>query len=138
MKTIQLYSIIARGFIFISVLSLAYVAFLALINPQSVMDLVGVTLPNTDAISSIRGIYGGVGISICITLVYVGIYHVKEGLAFLSIFWGSYAVSRLITSFVDGALGEFGSTWIIIEGFFCLLGIALLVLNRKFKTFSNE
>lgn len=137
MKTLQLYSIIARGFIFISVLSLAYVALLALINPQSVMDLVGVTLPNNDAISSIRGIYGGVGISICIALVYVGIYHVREGLAFLSIFWGSYTVSRLITSFVDGALGEFGSTWVVIEGFFCLLGIVLLVLNRKFRTFSN-
>lgn len=137
MKTLQLYSIIARGFIFISLLSLAYVALLALVNPQSVMNLVGVTLPNTDAISSIRGIYGGVGITLCIALVYLGVYHVKEGLAFLSIFWGSYAVSRLITSFVDGALGEFGSTWIVIEGFFCLLGIVLLVLNKKFKTFSN-
>ena len=138
MKTIQLYSILSRGFIFVSVLSLAYVALLAIINPQSVMDLVGVSLPNTDAISSIRGIYGGVGVSICIALVYVGIYHVKEGLAFLSIFWGSYAVSRLITTFVDGALGEFGSTWIVIEGFFCVLGIVLLVLNRKYKTFSHE
>lgn len=137
MKTVQLYSVIARGFIFISVLSLAYVALLALVNPQSVMDLVRVTLPNADAISSIRGIYGGVGIAICIALVYLGIYHVKEGVAFLSIFWGSYAVSRLITSFVDGALGEFGSTWIVIEGFFCVLGIVLLVLNRKFKTFNN-
>lgn len=137
MKTIQLYPVIARGFIFVSVLSLAYVALLGLINPQSVMDLVGVTLPNNDAISSIRGIYGGVGISICIALIYVGIYHVKEGLVFLSIFWGSYTVSRLITSVVEGALGEFGSTWIVIEGFFCLLGIVLLLLNRKFKSFTN-
>ena len=137
MKTVQLYPVIARGFIFVSVLSLAYVALLALINPQSVMDLVGVTLPNNDAISSIRGIYGGVGISICIALIYVGIYHVKEGLIFLSIFWGSYAVSRLITSVVEGALGEFGSTWIVIEGFFCLLGIVLLLLNRKFKSLTN-
>ena len=137
MKTVQLYPVIARGFIFVSVLSLAYVALLALINPQSVMDLVGVTLPNNDAISSIRGIYGGVGVSICIALIYVGVYHVKEGLVFLSIFWGSYAVSRFITSVVDGALGEFGNTWIVIEGFFCILGIVLVVLNRKFKTFSN-
>ncbi len=137
MKTAQLYFIIARGFIFLSVISIAYVALLALINPQSVMDLVGVKLPNTDAISSIRGIYGGVGMAICIALVYVGIYHVKEGLAFLSIFWGSYAVSRLITSFVDGALGEFGSTWIVIEAFFCMIGLVLLIVNKKFKTFCN-
>lgn len=137
MKTVQLYSIVARGFVFLSVLSLAYVALLAMVNPQAVMDLVGVTLPNTDAISSIRGIYGGVGITLCLALVYLGCYHVKEGLLFLSLFWGSYAVSRFITSLVEGALGEFGSTWIVIETFFCLTGIVLLLLNRKLKAFAN-
>lgn len=137
MKTVQLYSIVARGFVFLSVLSLAYVALLAMVNPQAVMDLVGVTLPNTDAISSIRGIYGGVGITICIALVYLGWYHVKEGLLFLSLFWGSYAVSRFITSLVEGALGEFGNTWIVIEAFFCVTGIVLLLLNRKLKAFAN-
>lgn len=137
MKTVQLYSMIARGFVFLSVLSLAYVALLAMVSPQAVMDLVGVTLPNTDAISSIRGIYGGVGITICVALVYLGCYHVKEALLFLSLFWGSYAASRFITSLVEGALGEFGSTWIVIEAFFCVTGIVLLLLNRKLKAFVN-
>lgn len=137
MKTLQLYSIVARSFVFLSVLSLAYVALLAMVNPQAVMDLVGVSLPNTDAISSIRGIYGGVGITLCIVLVYLGCYHVKEGLLFLSLFWGSYAVSRFITSVVEGALGDFGNTWIVIEACFCFTGIVLLLLNRKLKAFTN-
>lgn len=39
-------------------------------DPQAVMDLVLVKLDNTDAYSSIRGVYGGVGIAILGVLLY--------------------------------------------------------------------
>jgi hypothetical protein len=49
----------SQGFVVMSVLCLLSVSIMAFYNPQSVMDLVQVTLPNNDAFSSIRGIYGG-------------------------------------------------------------------------------
>jgi hypothetical protein len=127
----MIFTLSARGFILFSAFSLVYVAILALWNPQAVMDLVQLKLTNTDAISSIRGVYGGVGITIFITLVYLGINHIEKGLAFLSIFWGSYSFSRITTIIVDGALGSFGTNWLWIESIFCLIGISLILFGRR-------
>ena len=90
------------------------------------MDLVGVTLPNTDAVSSIRGIYGGAGLTIVIMLVYLSQKNIREALGFLVLLWGFYAISRAITQINEGPLGAFGSQWIVIESLFC--GIALILL----------
>ncbi|MBL7856681.1 MAG: DUF4345 domain-containing protein [Cyclobacteriaceae bacterium] len=123
-----------RIFIVFSALSLVYVAVMAMIHPQSVMDMVGVKLTNTDAISSIRGIYGGVGITIFILLLYLAFYHIGKGIVFLIMFWGSYAASRLITWVVDGPLGDFGANWLLIETFLSGVGLILLLIGRKIKS----
>jgi hypothetical protein len=133
MKTKFMYTAFAKGFIFLSAFSLIYVAALALWSPQSVMDLVDVKLENTDAISSIRGIYGGVGITLFITLLYMGANLVDKGLLFLSMFWGSYSLSRIITWIADGRLGDFGTQWLWIETIFCVIGITLLIFGKKIK-----
>lgn len=133
MTTKVIYLTASKGFILFSAISLLYVAFMAFINPQSVMDMVGVTLPNTDAISSIRGIYGGVGITLVALLVYLALFQTLKGLSFLAVFWGSYALSRIMTWFMDGALGEFGTNWLVIESFMCLVGIGLLAFRKKIK-----
>jgi hypothetical protein len=133
MTTKAIYMLVSKGFILFSALSLCYVAVLAMFNPQSVMDLVGVKLPNTDSISSIRGIYGGVGITLVLLLFYLAFYETPKGLVFLTIFWGSYAMSRVITVWSDGPLGDFGTNWLYIESFFCFVGMVLLMFNRKMK-----
>ncbi len=73
------------------------------------MDMVQVKLPNNDAYSSIRGVYGGVGITICIALMYTMRKNLVESLGFLSILWGLYATCRIITIFSEGSLGSFGN-----------------------------
>lgn len=123
----------SKGFILFSALSLGYVALLAMLSPQAVMDLVGVKLPNTDSISSIRGVYGGVGVTLVLSLLYLAFFETDRGLVFITTFWGSYAVSRIITAFADGPLGDFGTTWLYIESFFCLVGVVLLILNNRLK-----
>ncbi|TAG56489.1 MAG: DUF4345 domain-containing protein [Cytophagales bacterium] len=127
-KSIKLSSQI---YIVFSALSLGYVALLSLFSPQTTMNLVATTLPNTDAISSIRGIYGGVGLVITFQLIYLLMKDYYKGLLFLSLFWGAYAISRLITIFSDGALGDFGNKWIIIESTFSIIAIVLLILANK-------
>jgi hypothetical protein len=127
----KIINIVSGVFILFSAFSLLMVSLMAMANPQSVMDLVQVQLPNTDAYSSIRGIYGGVGLVIITQLVYLLIKDRKKALAFLSLFWGAYAISRLITIAAEGSLGAFGSQWLMIESVFCVLSVVLYTLYRK-------
>lgn len=134
MKSINLLSWSTKGYILFSTLSLGYVSVLSIISPQSTMDLVNVTLPSSDAISSILGIYGGVGLLITGTLIYGLNHNIYLTIKFLMAFWGLYALSRLITYFTDGPLGDFGMQWLIIESFFFMLAVVLLL----FKGFNYE
>ena len=112
-----------------SSLSILMVSIMALVNPQQVMDLVQVKLGNTDAFSSIRGVYGGVGITIVTALLYYTIKDIRRGLQFVALLWGSYAVSRIITSLVEGPLGAFGTQWLVIESSLCMIALLLLFIG---------
>lgn len=131
MNKTKIINIVSAVFIAFSAFSLLMVSLMAIANPQSVMDLVQVKLPNNDSYSSIRGIYGGVGLVIIVQLVYLLVKDRKKALAFLSLFWGAYALSRLITIMAEGPLGDFGSQWLKIESVFCILSIVLYTLYRK-------
>ncbi|MEB2787344.1 DUF4345 domain-containing protein [Algoriphagus persicinus] len=138
MKKFNKWVLLTRIYLSFSMLSLLSVSIMALFDPQSVMDLVGINLNNNDAISSIRGVYGGVGITICLSIFYLLIRHPEKGAGFLSIFWGAYAFSRLITLVSDGPLGDFGNQWLLIETFMALVGLGLWLAlsstrrNQKF------
>jgi hypothetical protein len=131
MKTQIILKRAAQGFILLSALALLSVSVMAFANPQSVMDLVHVQLTNTDAFSSIRGVYGGVGMTLVISLIYLMATDPNKGLAFLCLLWGFYALSRAITIFSEGALGAFGRQWIITESVFFIIALVLLRLNTK-------
>lgn len=138
MKSFSRWVLATKIYLLVSIFSLLTFSLMALFDPQKVMDFVGVILPNTDAISSIRGVYGGVGLTICLTLVYLVIIQPEKGAAFLSVFWGAYAFSRLITMISDGPLGTFGNQWLLIESCLSLIGLILWYLlhskrrNQKF------
>ena len=123
MKTQKTVILASKGFILLSALSLLSVSVMAFADPQSVMDLVHVQLNNTDAFSSIRGVYGGVGMTLFLSLIYLMLRDTQNGLRFLCLLWGFYALSRTITIFSEGALGDFGSQWLLIESVFFVLAI---------------
>ncbi len=132
MKSEKLLILASQTFIALSALSIAYVSVMAIADPQKVMSLVNVELNNTDAYSSIRGVYGGVGLTLTVSLIYLCLRNVRMGLGFLSILWGCYALSRLTTMMIEGPLGEFGRQWLTIESLFTLIAVTLLAaLNRK-------
>jgi hypothetical protein len=133
MQTQRILKKAAQGFILVSALALLSVGIMAIDDPQAVMDLVGVKLTNTDAFSSIRGVYGGVGLTLFISLVYLMFRSVTLGLAFLSLLWGFYALSRIITIILEGDLGPFGQQWLVIESILCVVAVVLLWANRKAK-----
>lgn len=108
-----------------SALSMLSVSLMAFANPQSVMDLVQVKLTNTDAFSSIRGVYGGVGFTLFAAILFMAWKEVRRGLVFLMLLWGSYALSRLLTICIEGSLGAFGTQWLITES--ALFAIATIL-----------
>ena len=123
-------------YIVFSAFCLLIVSLMAFVNPQSAMDLVSAKLTNNDAYSSIRGIYGGVGLTFVISLLYLIRSHAKEALLFLTLLWSLYAFSRLITILVEGPLVEFGNQWIITETVLSCIAIVLLKYNIKLKSIS--
>lgn len=131
MQTQNIVKRAAQGFILLSALALLSVSLMAFSNPQSVMDLVHVQLTNTDAFSSIRGVYGGVGLTLFISLLYLMVRDTQKGLVFLSLLWGFYALSRTITVFAEGPLGAFGRQWLLIETVFFFIALALLYISRN-------
>ena len=131
MKTKKTLRLASQGFIILSALSLLSVSIMAFSSPQAVMDLVAVELTNTDAFSSIRGVYGGVGLTLFISLIYLVRQDFQRGLAFLSLLWGLYALSRIITIFTEGALGAFGTQWLLTETVFFAIASLLYVMNKK-------
>ena len=134
----QIIRLLEKGFIGLSTLAVAYVSITSMIDPISTMQLVNVSLPNNDAISSIRGIYGGVGMTMALAMSYLMVRAIKIGMMLTTMFWGSYAISRLITILVDGPLDDFGSQWMVIESFLCFIGLSLLITNKSFASVNQE
>ena len=131
MKSQKIISLLSKGFVLLSAFSVLSVSIMAFQNPQAVMDLVSVKLNNTDAYSSIRGVYGGVGVTIFIALLYTMRKNIVESLGLLVVLWGLYAISRIMTIFTEGRLGEFGNQWLMIEILFCSIAVLLLLINKK-------
>ena len=131
MKTSSIILFSGQVFILISALCFLGVSLMAFNSPQSVMDMVGVQLTNTDALSSIRGVYGGVGLTLAIALIYLMRKDRQKGLLFLCILWGCYALSRVITIFLDGSLGAFGRQWLLTEAVFFFIALFLFLKTRR-------
>jgi hypothetical protein len=138
MKTQKILSVAASAFIGFSAFAIGMVSIMAFSNPQAVMDLVNVKLTNNDAYSSIRGVYGGVGLTIFITFVYLGFRDQTKGLIFAAVLWGLYAISRLMTIANEGPLGDFGNQWLTIESCLCIVALVLLSFkSRMTGSFKN-
>lgn len=129
MKSTKVINALSVALIGISAFCMFMVSMMAFKDPQAVMDLVQVHLPNNDAYSSIRGVYGGVGMTLCIYFIYLAIKNQTQGLVFISLLWGFYAFSRIVTSLVEGPLGAFGQNWLRIELALCLASLCVLVLK---------
>lgn len=131
MRTNRILDAAAWSLVGISALGVGSVSALAFMDPQAVMDLVRVDLGNTDAYSSIRGVYGGVGATLLVVLLTLARRHRREAMGFLGMLWGMYALSRVITIRVEGALGDFGSQWLVIEAVLCAASFTVYALMGR-------
>ena len=93
----------------ISSLAILSVSLMAFADPRAVMALVQVELNNNDALSSVRGVFGGVGITLFVLLLWIWRKDRRAAIGSLALLWGLYAFSRALTVLVDGPLGDFGT-----------------------------
>jgi hypothetical protein len=86
-----------------------------LINPQAVLDAVGIELTNPSAFSSIRAVYGGMHLSFGLFCF----YGIRKGLTtplkLLLLYTIGFVVGRLSGIMVEGQPNEFVSTWLVTE-----------------------
>ena len=119
------------GGVSVSAMGTLSVSIMALFDPEGVMAMVRTPLENTDAYSSIRGAFGGVGITLSVVMAWVFRRDRTTGVGFLALFWGNYALCRTLTIAMDGPLGAFGNQWIGIESGLALCALIVYALRRK-------
>lgn len=90
--------------VFLMIIGVAFlnVAIQALVNPQSVMDFVDVSLDNISAKNSIRAYYGGVNLALALFMMYGAFKMRREALLFLILYGSGFVVGRIYGILVDG------------------------------------
>nr|WP_287937155.1 DUF4345 domain-containing protein [Algoriphagus sp.] len=130
MKSKQILKKPTQGYVIFSLLIIAYVSLIALLSPRQIMEMMQINLENNDAISSVRGVYGGLGLAITSILIYLLFNHPDWAFRFLVMYWGGHTLSRIITIVADGELGNFGTYWLLIEGLFFISGMAIFCIKK--------
>lgn len=136
MKSNKFLNMATWAVVAISAMGTLSVSIMALFDPRAVMAMVNTPLDNTDALSSVRGVFGGVGITLAAIMVWVFRRDRTTAMGFIALFWGNYALCRALTIAMDGPLGAFGSQWIMIEA--TLAGCAALVYVLRRRSVSQR
>ena len=118
--------------VFLVLIGLAFlnVGIQAFINPQSVMDFVGVVLDNVSARNSIRAYYGGVNVAFGLFLLFGAFKMQREALILCFLYGGGFVVGRIYSILVEGTPSSFIFTWLGIELVLTVVSFVLLYQKR--------
>ena len=103
--------------VFLGLMGLAFskVGLETLINPQAVLDAVGIELTNPSAFSSMRAVYGGMHLAFGLFCFY-GIWKdLISPLKVLILYTAGFVVGRLSGLAIEGQPNEFVNTWLVTE-----------------------
>jgi hypothetical protein len=119
--------------IFLIIVGLAFlnVAVQAFINPQSVMDFVGVSLNNISARNSIRAYYGGVNLTFALFLIYGAFKNKPTALILAALYGGGFVLGRIYGIVTEGMPSNFIFTWLCIESVLTAISLFLLLKIKK-------
>lgn len=103
--------------IFLGLMALAFcnTGVQALIDPQAVMNNVGIVLDNASAESSMRAVYGGMHLVFGLFCVYGIFVNAASALTLVVLYTSGFTIGRLSGIFVSGAPNTFVTTWLITE-----------------------
>jgi len=122
--------------VFLAIMGLAFfkVGIEAMLDPQAVLQQVGITLDNPSAMSSMRAIYGGMHLAFGGLCLWSIIVRLEPALRLVVLYTAGFVVGRLCSLVVDGIPNSFVLTWLGTEIFSLLAsGVLLKTLKQRFR-----
>lgn len=83
--------------------------------PSELLAVVGIPLDNPSALSSIRGIYGGLHIAFGAMMLWSLLKNPSVALLFVVIYTGGFTLGRWTAFALDGQPNAFVTTWMFVE-----------------------
>ena len=119
--------------VFLGIMGLAFckVGIEALVDPQAVLQQVGITLDNPSALSSMRAVYGGMHLFFGLLCFWSAMREPASALRLVALYAGGFVIGRTISLAVDGAPNSFVFTWLGTEAFSLVASLVLLGLLRQ-------
>ncbi|HNL38969.1 MAG TPA: DUF4345 domain-containing protein [Saprospiraceae bacterium] len=122
----------ARIYLLLLAVATLNIALKALIDPQTVMNFVSVSLDgNVTARNSIRALYGGVNFFFALYWIYAAFRAQRTGLILAALYTGGFVFGRIWSMAADGLPGAFALQWLITEAVFMALAIGLQVWQSR-------
>lgn len=103
--------------IFLGLMALAFcnTGLQALIDPQAVMNNVGIVLDNPSAESSMRAVYGGMHLVFGLFCIYGIFANAPAALTLIVLYTVGFTIGRVSGILASGAPNTFVTTWLITE-----------------------
>jgi hypothetical protein len=119
--------------VFLGIMGLAFckVGIQALMDPQAVLQQVGIPLDDASALSSMRAVYGGMHFVFGLVCFWALIRQQTPGLWLVVLYTTGFVAGRTVSLVVDGAPNQFVMTWLATETFSLAASVILLVLLRQ-------
>ena len=119
--------------VFLGIMGLAFckVGIEALIDPQTVLQQVGITLDNPSAMSSMRAVYGGMHLFFGLLCFWSAMKEPASALRLVALYTSGFVIGRAISLVIDGTPNPFVFTWLGTEAFSLVASVVLLSLLRQ-------
>lgn len=103
--------------VFLALMGLAFckTGIGSLIDPQSVMDNVGIVLNNSSAESSMRAVYGGMHLVFGLFCIYGIFANTSTALTLVALYTLGFTIGRVSGMLVNGMPNQFVVTWLVTE-----------------------
>ena len=118
--------------VFLALMGLAFckTGIESLLDPQAVMDNVGIVLNNTSATSSMRAVYGGMHLVFGLFCFYGIFSNALSSLQLVVLYTLGFTIGRVSGIVADGMPNQFVFTWLITE---TVCGAVAVILFLKLK-----
>ena len=121
------------GQVFLGIMGLAFikVGIQAMLDPQSVLQQVGITLDNPSALSSMRAVYGGMHLAFGGLCFWSAATRLEPALRLVVLYTAGFVAGRLCSVIMDGVPNSFVLTWLGTEAFSLAASLVLLRLLKQ-------
>lgn len=118
--------------VFLGLMGLAFckTGIETLLDPQAVLENVGIVLNNASATSSMRAVYGGMHLVFGLFCFYGIFGNPLSALMLIVLYTAGFTIGRLSGVIADGMPNQFVFTWLITE---VICGVVALFLHLRLK-----